>query len=52
MAEQKQNIQVDPTVNPVNQPVNNGNNVPINQAQVVQGADGAVALKVEQTELP
>jgi hypothetical protein len=24
----------------------------INQAQVVQGADGAIALKVEQTKLP
>ncbi len=36
-------------INPVNQPVNN---VPIAQAQVVQGADGGLALKVQQTKLP
>jgi hypothetical protein len=40
------------------QPVNNdnndgeGNNVPINNAQAVQGADGGINLKVEQTKLP
>jgi hypothetical protein len=34
-------------------PVNpQGNNVPIVQAQIVQGADGGMALKVQQTELP
>ncbi len=31
-------------------PVNNDQ--PVNQGQVVQGADGAIALKVEQTKLP
>jgi hypothetical protein len=36
-------------VNPVNQPVNN---VPIAQAQVVQGTDGGIALKVQRTKLP
>jgi hypothetical protein len=36
-------------VNPVNQPANN---VPIVQAQVVQGADGGNAVKVQQTKLP
>jgi hypothetical protein len=36
-------------VNPVNQPANN---VPIVQAQVVQGANGGMALKVQQTKLP
>jgi hypothetical protein len=51
MAENQQQQNV--VVNPVNQPVNNdGNNVPINQVQVIQGADGAIALKVEQTKLP
>jgi hypothetical protein len=34
---------------PVNQQVQN--NVPVNQAQVVQGADGTIALKVEQMKL-
>jgi hypothetical protein len=40
------------------QPVNNdnddgdGNNVPIHNAQAVQGADGGINLKVEQTKLP
>jgi hypothetical protein len=37
------------------QPVNDGNNdgnVPIHQAQAVQGADRGINLKVEQTKLP
>jgi hypothetical protein len=36
-------------------PVNNQqaqNNVPVNQVQVLQGADGSINLKVEQTKLP
>jgi len=36
-------------INPLNQ---QANNVPIVQAQVVQGADGGMALKVQQTKLP
>jgi hypothetical protein len=36
-------------VAPVNQPANN---VPIVQAQVVQGADGGMAVKVQQTKPP
>jgi hypothetical protein len=46
-----QNIlqQQQPLGNPVNQPANN---VPIVQAQVVQGADGGMAVKVQQTKLP
>jgi hypothetical protein len=36
-------------VAPVNQPANN---VPIVQAQVVQGADGGMAVKVKQNKLP
>jgi hypothetical protein len=36
-------------INPVNQ---QANNVPIVQAQVVQGADVGMALKVQQTKLP
>jgi hypothetical protein len=41
-------------VQPV-QPINDGNNdgnVPIHHAQAVQGADGGINLKVEQTKLP
>jgi hypothetical protein len=39
------------------QPINDGNNdgdgnVPIHHAQAVQGADGGISLKVEQTKLP
>ena len=39
------------------QPINVGNNdgdgnVPIHHAQAVQGADGGINLKVEQTKLP
>jgi hypothetical protein len=47
----QQNVQptVQPVVKLVNQPVDN---VPIVQAQVVQGADGGMALKVQQTKLP
>jgi len=51
------NDQVIPPVNPVN-PVNNDGNdgdgvqVPIHHAQAVQGADGGISLKVEQTKLP
>jgi hypothetical protein len=36
-------------INLINQPVNN---VPIAQAQVVQGADGGHALNVQQTKVP
>jgi hypothetical protein len=38
-------------INPVN---NDGDrqNVPIHQAQAVQGGDGGINLKVEQTKLP
>jgi hypothetical protein len=51
--QQQQQQQVQPQqqqqVAPVNQPINN---VPIVQAQVVQGADGGMAFKVQQTKLP
>ncbi len=50
MADQDQVQPVNP-VNPAVNPVSDGQ-VPINQAQVVQGADGAFALKLEQTKLP
>jgi len=46
---QQQQQQQQPLVAPVNQPANN---VPIVQAQVVQGADGCMAVKVQQTKLP
>jgi len=40
-------------VQPVNDGNNNGDgNVPIHHAQAVQGADGGINLKVEQTKLP
>ncbi len=45
----QQQQQQQPLVAPVNQPTNN---VPILQAQVVQGADGGMAVKVQQTKLP
>ena len=49
------NQQVVPPANV--QPINDGNNdgdgnVPIHHAQAVQGADGGISLKVEQTKLP
>jgi hypothetical protein len=44
---QQQQQAVQP-INPVHQPVNN---VPIAQAQDVQGADGGLALKVQQNKL-
>jgi hypothetical protein len=47
--QQQQQQQQQLLVNPVNQPANN---VPIVQAQVVQGADGGMAVKVQQTKLP
>jgi hypothetical protein len=47
--QQQQQQQQQPLVNPLNQPANN---VPIVQAQVVQGADGGMAVKVQQTKLP
>jgi hypothetical protein len=47
--QQQQQQQQQPLVAPVNQPANNG---PIVQAQVVQGADGGMAVKVQQTKLP
>jgi hypothetical protein len=47
--DQQQQQQQQPLVAPVNQPANN---VPIVQAQVVQGADGGMAVKVQQTKLP
>jgi hypothetical protein len=47
--QKQQQQQQQPLVNPVNQPANN---VPIVQAQVVQGADGGMAVKVQQTKLP
>ncbi len=37
-------------IDPVSQQAQN--NVPVNQTQVVQGADGSITLKVEQTKLP
>jgi hypothetical protein len=40
--------QVPQQVHPIYQP---DNNVPIVQAQVVQGADGGMSLKVQQTKL-
>jgi hypothetical protein len=40
-----------PPVNPVNYNVD-GQNVPIHNAQAVQGADGGINQKVEQTKLP
>jgi hypothetical protein len=51
---------VDPAAPPVIppapvQPINDGNNdgnVPIHHAQAVQGVDGGINLKVEQTKLP
>jgi hypothetical protein len=49
---------VQQVVPPANvQPINDGNNdrdgnVPIHHAQAVQGADGGISLKVEQTKLP
>ncbi len=46
---QNQQQGVPPVINPLNQ---QANNVPIVQAQVVQGADGGIALKVQQTKLP
>ncbi len=46
---QNQQQGVPPVINPLNQ---QANNVPIVQAQVVQGADGGMALKVQQTKLP
>ncbi len=45
-----QNNQVIPPVNPVND--GDGNQVPIHHAQAIQGADGGINLKVEQTKLP
>jgi hypothetical protein len=47
--QQQQQQPQQPLVTPVNQPANN---VPIVQAQVVQGADGGMAVKVQQTKLP
>jgi len=44
---QAQQRQAAPAINPVNQLVNN---VPIAQTQVIQGADGGLTLKVQQTE--
>jgi hypothetical protein len=44
-----QNDQVIPPVNPVN---NDNDGVPIHNAQAIQGADGGINLKVEQTKLP
>jgi len=48
------NDQVIPPVNPVNNDGNDGDGVqvPIHHAQAVQGADGGISLKVEQTKLP
>jgi hypothetical protein len=40
---------IPPVVNPVNPPAKN---VPIFQAQVIQSANGGMALKVQQTKLP
>ncbi len=45
----QQQKQQQPLFAPVNQ---QANNVPIKQAQVVQGVDGRMALKVKQTKLP
>jgi hypothetical protein len=41
-------------IQPVNNDLNNGdgNNVPIHNAQAVEGADGGINLKVEQTKWP
>jgi hypothetical protein len=51
--QQQQQQQLQPQqqqqVAPANQPVNN---VPIVQARVVQGADGGMAVKVQQMKLP
>ncbi len=47
--QQQQQQQQQLLVAPVNQPANN---VPIVQAQVVQGVDGGMAVKVQQTKLP
>jgi hypothetical protein len=41
-----------PAVNPVNNDGGDGQNVPIHNAQAVQGADRDIYLKVEQTKLP
>ncbi len=46
---QQQQQEQQPLVALVNQPANN---VPIVQAQVVQGTDGGMAVKVQQTKLP
>jgi hypothetical protein len=46
---QQQQQQLQQQVALVNQPVNN---VPIVEAQVVQGADGGMAVKVQQTKPP
>jgi hypothetical protein len=48
--DQQQQQQVVISVN--NDSNDDGNNVPVNQVQVVQGADGSKSLKVEQTMLP
>ena len=47
-----QNDQVIPPVNPVNNDGNDNDGVPIHNAQAIQGADGGINLKVEQTKLP
>jgi hypothetical protein len=47
-----QNDQVIPPVNPINNDGNDNDGVPIHNAQAIQGADGGINLKVEQTKLP
>ena len=47
-----QNDQVILPVNPVNNDGNDNDGVPIHNAQAIQGADGGINLKVEQTKLP
>jgi hypothetical protein len=47
--QQQRQQQQQPLVTPVNQPANN---VPIVQAKVVEGADGGMAVKAQQTKLP
>ncbi len=52
MAQNQPNI-VPPVNNDGNNDGNDGNDgVPIHHAQVVQGADGGINLKVKQTKLP